>query len=72
MTPCKESTDPLWHGTRPYRWCATHNRLMLTCEFMRKGERGRISLGELFVGLLLLAFFAACLIYILCTIPVSP
>lgn len=24
--------EPMMHGTQPYRWCATHDRLMLMCE----------------------------------------
>lgn len=24
--------EPLMHGQQPYRWCETHDRLMLTCE----------------------------------------
>lgn len=24
--------EPLMHGPEPYRWCATHNRLLLSCE----------------------------------------
>lgn len=24
--------EPMMHGIRPYRWCATHNQLMLSCE----------------------------------------
>lgn len=24
--------EPMMHGDKPYRWCVTHNQLMLTCE----------------------------------------
>jgi hypothetical protein len=24
--------EPMMHGPQPYRWCATHNRLLLSCE----------------------------------------
>lgn len=24
--------EPLMHGPQPYRWCQTHNRLMIACE----------------------------------------
>lgn len=27
--------EPMMHGPRPYRWCATHNDLMLRCESLR-------------------------------------
>jgi hypothetical protein len=32
--------EPLMHGPEPYRWCATHNRLLLTCESAPAGEMG--------------------------------
>lgn len=30
--------EPLMHGPQPYRWCATHHRLMLSCERRRRAK----------------------------------